>query len=62
MNAIRNLKSDEWIAWSNRLRQIFESKIEALFNVNRQSDILRQYRERVLEKEINVACGNCLSL
>jgi hypothetical protein len=52
------LKSDEWIAWSNKLREILEEKIEILFKAKQQSAILKEYRERVIEKEINVACGN----
>jgi len=54
----RNLKSDEWIARSDKLRQIFEEKVEILYNAKRNCNILKQYRERVIAKEVSVACGN----
>lgn len=59
----RTLKSDEWIARSNRLRQILDAKIEYVYNTTSNDSIksaLRPCRERVIEKEINVACGNYL--
>jgi hypothetical protein len=53
------LKSDEWIAWSNKLREILEKKVEILHNASQQNEVLKKYRERIIEKEINVACGEC---
>jgi hypothetical protein len=53
------LKSDEWTAWSNKLREILEKKVEILHNASQQNEVLKKYRERIIEKEINVACGEC---
>lgn len=58
---LRNLKPDDWIGKSNLLRQILEKKIDQILNASPNEMLcnnLRQYRVRVLEKEINVACGN----
>lgn len=58
---LRNLKPDDWIGKSNLLRQILETKIDQSLNDSPNETLcnnLRQYRVRVLEKEINVACGN----
>lgn len=56
----RNLKSDEWIMWSNKLREILEKRVDVLCGKNKQNEGSKEHRERVIEKEINVACGNCL--
>lgn len=39
------------------MREVLEKKIEILYNANRQSELLQEYRERVIEKEVKVACG-----
>lgn len=45
------------------MREILEKKFEILHKSHPQkSDRLSEYRERILEKEINVACGNCRCL
>ncbi|KAG5678699.1 hypothetical protein PVAND_008347 [Polypedilum vanderplanki] len=54
----RNLKSDEWIARSGKLRSILESKFEILYRTTQNESVwnaLQIYRERVIEKEIKIA-------
>lgn len=59
----RNLKSDEWITRSGKLRNIFDNKFEILHKTTQNVSVrnaLNVYRVRVIEKEINIALGKNL--
>lgn len=44
--------------WSNKLREILEKKVDVLCGENKLNEGSKEHQERVIEKEINVACGN----
>lgn len=60
----RNLKSDEWITRSGKLRNILENKFEVLHRTIHNESVrsaLNFYRVRVIEKEVKTALGKWFS-
>lgn len=55
------MKSDEWISRSDKLRKLLEAHFDTLSRTSNPFRNLTDYKEKSIEKEIQLACGKELN-